>query len=145
MAWYSISQPFMFLKNACIFVWLCMNIVLLFTSTLHILCKSLPKSLVFLYPRLWKRGNQLWGWPGLLSKMLQISHSIVFNTNVMWRCTGAMQWALNHIQKHEWKPNPNPNPNPNTKVVRAGPKYHFWSECPGTSRHFFQYVDCTLL
>ena len=83
---------------ACIMYDCAWILLLLFTSILHIFYKFLPKSVVFLYPRTWKKGNQLWEWPGLLSKMLQISQSIVFNTDVMGSLTGAMQWALNLIQ-----------------------------------------------
>ena len=69
---------------------------------LRIFFKFLPTSLVFLYPKPWKTGNQVWGWLGLLSKMMQIgqmSLSIVFNiVKVIWRFPRALEWAFNLIQ-----------------------------------------------
>ena len=64
------------------------------------LCKSLPTLLMFLYPRTWKMENQVWGWPGLLSKMLQISQSIAFNTAEVGIYFGAIpvHWAFSLIQ-----------------------------------------------
>ena len=75
-----------------------MNIAFIVCFNSPIFYKFLPKSLVFLYPRMWKRGTQLWGWPGLLSKMLQISWNIKLNTDVMGSLTGTIEWALNLIQ-----------------------------------------------
>ena len=92
-AWYNIAN------SVC--SWLCVErhihvymhincTLLALPSILYMLCKPLPKWLVFLCPRQWEWEEQFWEWPGPLPKVMWPSLGTLCSTEEMGLLPGAV-------------------------------------------------------
>ena len=71
----------------------------------------------------------------------EAGNGIMYNIDKPFFYAVFANWRSRLNQQLEWKLNSNPKTN--TKVVRAGPKYRYRSECQRESP-FFQNADCAL-